>query len=167
VPCLHPEALRVFGLRLSEKSLLYICAALLACSGGLRSLWPSVCGLLWGMLYSWPSMPFSRLRFPRIMRRLCRAYVLPFIQSDSTSPPPGAATLASADSATGRGGGRGGGDLNAFSNALRTHALPFHPSPASVQQVCEMGFSEGAAIAALRNSRGDVDAAVAALLGAN
>ena len=144
---------------------------LLAGSGGLRSAWPAACGLLWGVLYSWPVLPLSRMRFPRPVRQFCRAFVLPFIQTEVRAPPPGQAAI---NAATTGGGGAGGGGGNFAAPPAppsgggprqRAAAAAYEPSPGDIQTLVDMGFGREAAEAALRAHRGDTDAAVASLVG--
>ena len=156
------------GISFSDKSLAYLCAMLLAGSGGLRSAWPAACGLLWGMLYSWPALPLSRMRFPRPVRQFCRAFFLPFIQTEVQAPPPGQAAINAATGGGAMGGGAGGNFAPppaASGGPRQRAAAAYEPSPGDVQTLVDMGFGREASEAALRAHRGDTDAAVAALVG--
>ena len=152
---IHADALTVLGVRFSDKSFFYVLCAVLAGSEGLRSAWPCATALLLGALYALPRSPLTLLRYPRAVRQLCRAFVLPLLQA----PAEGAAAAAAVGGGGSSGGGGGGG-------TPRARAAPeaSAPSEASVQQLVAMGFSAEDAAAALRASGGDIDAAVAELV---
>ena len=151
VPVLYPDALTIVGLRLSEKSFFYALCALLAASEGLSTAWPSACGLALGALYALPRSPLASLRYPRAVRQFARAYILPLLQGAAAAPAPAPAP------------GQAAGAGAALPRA-QAPAAPVAPSPEAVQQLVAMGFSAQDAEAALQASRGNVDAAVEALL---
>lgn len=147
---LYPDALTILGLRLSEKSFVYGLCGLLAASEGLGSAWPCACALLLGVLYALPRSPLASLRYPRAVRQFARAYLLPLLQAPAGAPP------APGQAATGVSAG-------AAPTSPRARATSFAPTPDAVQQLVGMGFPADEAAAALRASRGNVDAAVDAL----
>ena len=156
MPTLQAERFRLFGVRFSDKTSTYLIALALACSEGPRSLLPAAASALFGVLYAWPRSPLARVRFPKSVRDVCRAWVLPLVDRPPP-PPPGAADGGGSADDAGGGGGGGGGATDGTAAELAGQA-------AAVDELVAMGFERRAAEEALLET-GTVAAAANRLLG--
>lgn len=143
VPVAQPQLVRMLGVTLSDKSLMYLVGAQLFICQGKRSAAPAACGLLAGCLYLSDTLPFLRsLRLPRFLEPL-------FAPRRSAAPAPPApdevVEAAPAPPAEER-----------FQNV--------QPSDDHVASLVSMGFDRDRAFAALLACHDDVAAAADRLL---
>jgi hypothetical protein len=83
VPKLVPAYFSVFGLKFSDKSIMYALALQLCCSNGFASITPSVSGAVFGLLYMWNVARIQSLSIPKPIRAVCAKYIAPWWESEA------------------------------------------------------------------------------------
>lgn len=183
IPSLIPVYFRIGWLKFNDKSLIYILLLQLFFSGGLRSILPSLAGLLFGILYSIDKTYLNRLRIPLFLRVWFRRTLLPYIQSippqqaaaagnynasmmhrsSSSSSSSGIRNTTTMNSTTNR---RSTTTTGGSSNQNHNNGTEEGPEPSNetVQELVNLGFAEADVRRELRKSWGNVEVAAARLL---
>ncbi|KAJ8614458.1 hypothetical protein CTAYLR_000828 [Chrysophaeum taylorii] len=144
VPAARPRLVGIAGLDISDKSLMYLAAAQLLLSSGLRSFVPGACGLLAGAAYLSDALKLYTLALPKSLDR----FLVP-------------ATPSSPDfSARSHGASQ---DIHR-DNLPEPFAPPPEPSQAHVDSLVAMGFDRDRAVDALRSSGNNLEVAANSLL---
>lgn len=139
VPPAQPRLVGIAGVDLSDKSLMYVAAAQLLFSTGLRSLVPGACGLVAGAAYLSETLKLYTLALPKAFDR--------FLAPNAQEPPPDH-RYSSDDGA----------------DPPSSEAFAPEPSEDHVESLVAMGFDRDRAIEALRASRDNVELAANRLL---
>mmetsp|Transcript_7250 Transcript_7250/g.7334 ORF Transcript_7250/g.7334 Transcript_7250/m.7334 type:complete len:288 (+) Transcript_7250:368-1231(+) len=156
VPKLKSSEYRVFGFGFSEKSWVYLLAAQLLFSGGLRSTIPAFSGYLVGYMYNEDYCSVQRFRFPRIIENAFSFVGNLFLSIIPVSAPPTVPGIGR-DMGLGVGGRAGLGGANGIT-------APSPPSEQTIQTLMNMGFDRAAVIRALQSTDNNMDAALNILL---
>ncbi|KDP29246.1 hypothetical protein JCGZ_16635 [Jatropha curcas] len=144
---------RVFGVRFSDKSFIYLAGIQLLLSSWKRSLLPGMCGIFAGSLYRLNIFGIRKAKFPEFITSFFSRLSWP-----STGSPRGSTTrniVGSMPSYTGR-------------QVERNYPAPMVPSveppEESIATLVSMGFDRNAARQALVQARNDINAATNILL---
>lgn len=192
IPSLIPVYFRIGWIKFNDKSLIYILLLQLFFSGGLRSILPSLAGLLFGILYSIDKTYLNRLRIPLFLRSWFRRSILPYIQSippqqaaaagnynasmmqrSSSSSSSSSSSLSSGirntmgSTTNRRSTTASNGTTGSSSTTINTNGSTEEgpePSNETVQELVNLGFAEVDVRRELRKSWGNVEVAAARLL---
>ncbi|KAJ4706671.1 ubiquitin-associated domain-containing protein 2 [Melia azedarach] len=144
---------RVFGVRFSDKSFIYLAGLQLLLSSWKRSILPGICGILAGSLYRLNIFCIRKAKFPEFVTSFFSRLSLPSIGS-----PPGASSrniLGSVPSYPGR-------------QTERNYPSPIpstiEPPEDSIAMLVSMGFDRNSARQALVQARNDINVATNILL---
>ncbi|EEF40203.1 conserved hypothetical protein [Ricinus communis] len=143
---------RVFGVRFSDKSFVYLAGLQLLLSSWKRSVLPGMCGIFAGSLYRLNLLSIRKAKFPEFITSFFSRLAWP-----SSGSPRGATTRSipgSAPSYPGR-------------HVERTYPIPMVPSEPpedSIATLVSMGFDRNSARQALVQARNDINAATNILL---
>ncbi|CAN1148253.1 Rhomboid-like protein 20 [Linum perenne] len=144
---------RVFGIRFSDKSFIYLAGLQLLLSSWKRSVIPGICGILAGSLYRLNLLGIRKAKFPEFLATFISRFSWP-----STGSPRGSTTrvgTATVPSQAGR-------------HLERTYPAPvassIEPSETSITTLVSMGFDRNSARQALVQARNDVNIATNILL---
>uniref|UniRef100_I1R8S0 UBA domain-containing protein n=1 Tax=Oryza glaberrima TaxID=4538 RepID=I1R8S0_ORYGL len=141
---------RIFGLRLSDKSFIYLAGLQLLFSSGWRSIIPGLSGILAGLLYRLNIFGIRRLKLPDSMTSLLSRFSCPFLNNSYQRLPVTE------------------NDGNIPSNQTRqtegVHPTTEDPMESSIATLVSMGFDRGSAIRALALTNYDVNLASNILL---
>ncbi|CAN1338224.1 Rhomboid-like protein 20 [Linum perenne] len=140
---------RVFGIRFSDKSFIYLAGLQLLLSSWKRSVIPGICGILAGSLYRLNLLGIRKAKFPEFLATFISRFSWP-----STGSPRGSTTRV--------------GTATVPSQAERTYPAPvassIEPSETSITTLVSMGFDRNSARQALVQARNDVNIATNILL---
>ncbi|KAI8619942.1 hypothetical protein BC830DRAFT_1164955 [Chytriomyces sp. MP71] len=150
---------RILGLGISDKLVLYFLAAQLLWSQFPRSLTPAFAGILAGILYRSDDLPFKTWRFPATIVALCERIFMPFLVSKG--PVVASASLQSRQSQHHR--SDGAPPVHEYTAEQQEAQVVI--SEDSVATLVSMGFERERVIIALRRSGGSVEQAASSLLG--
>ncbi|CAL1385794.1 unnamed protein product [Linum trigynum] len=147
---------RVFGIRFSDKSFVYLAGLQLLLSSWKRSLIPGICGILAGSLYRLNLFGIRKAKFPEFMATFASRFSWP-----STGSPRGVTT-------TRANGAAPTVPSYAGRRVERTYPTPVpssvEPSESAIATLVSMGFDGNSARQALVQARNDVNAATNILL---
>jgi len=144
IPVAQPKLMRVLGVTLSDKSLMYLVGAQLFVCQGSRSGVPAACGLLAGFLYLSDTVPLlRRLALPKLLEPLFapRRRPPPRQMPDDDDPPP-----------------------RSVPPPAEERFQQVQPSDDHVASLVSMGFDRDRAFAALLACHDNVEAAADRLL---
>eukprot|EP00471_Norrisiella_sphaerica_P001602 CAMPEP_0184484318 /NCGR_PEP_ID=MMETSP0113_2-20130426/6044_1 /TAXON_ID=91329 /ORGANISM="Norrisiella sphaerica, Strain BC52" /LENGTH=221 /DNA_ID=CAMNT_0026865263 /DNA_START=327 /DNA_END=993 /DNA_ORIENTATION=- len=140
----------VLFIPMSDKTFKYLLGLQLMFSDYPSSVWPSLCGLIAGILYRSTVLPFSRLRFPLWFQNWCAEICKCFYTSSRRRRRGGYHQVPEADP-------------NMPQQLFGPPIAQVAPDPARVQTLVTMGFEEGQARTALSRTGNNVEAAVGLL----
>ncbi|MFQ6663208.1 hypothetical protein Gotur_030816 [Gossypium turneri] len=135
---------RIFGVRFSNKSFIYLAGLQLLLSSWKRSLLPGICGILAGSLYRLNVFHIRKAKFPEFITSFFSRLSWPSIGNPPTTP---ARNLA---------GNR------TYPSSVASSAI--EPSEDAVATLVSMGFDQNSARQALVHARNDINAATNILL---
>ncbi|GMJ12168.1 hypothetical protein like AT3G56740 [Hibiscus trionum] len=145
---------RIFGVRFSNKSFIYLAGLQLLLSSWKRSLLPGICGILAGSLYRLNVFRIRRAKFPVFIASFFSRLSWPSMGNPPTAP---ARNLA--------------GNVPSYTTRQVERTYPptvapsaVEPSEASVATLVSMGFDQNSARQALVHARNDINAATNILL---
>ncbi|KAK8994705.1 hypothetical protein V6N11_045778 [Hibiscus sabdariffa] len=145
---------RIFGVRFSNKSFIYLAGLQLLLSSWKRSLLPGICGILAGSLYRLNVFRIRRAKFPEFITSFFSRLSWPSTDNPPTAP---ARNLA--------------GNVPSYTTRQVESTYPpavapsaVEPSEDSVATLVSMGFDQNSARQALVHARNDVNAATNILL---
>ncbi|THG00969.1 hypothetical protein TEA_001372 [Camellia sinensis var. sinensis] len=148
---------RVFGLRFSDKSFIYLAGLQLLLSSWKRSILPGICGILAGSLYRLNVLHIRRLKLPDFIASFFLRFSWPSVGS---TPPaaPSRNVLGNIPSYTAR-------QVEASAN-YPAPPMPstIEPPEDSIATLVSMGFDRNSARQALMHARNDINAATNILL---
>ncbi|TYI99224.1 hypothetical protein E1A91_A13G001500v1 [Gossypium mustelinum] len=145
---------RIFGVRFSNKSFIYLAGLQLLLSSWKRSLLPGICGILAGSLYRLNVFHIRKAKFPEFITSFFSRVSWPSIGNPPTTP---ARNLAgNVPSYTTRQVER------TYASAVASSAI--EPSEDAVATLVSMGFDQNSARQALVHARNDINAAINILL---
>lgn len=145
---------RIFGVRFSNKSFIYLAGLQLLLSSWKRSLLPGICGILAGSLYRLNVFRIRKAKFPEFITSFFSCVSWPSIGNPPTTP---ARNLAgNVPSYTTRQVER------TYASAVASSAI--EPSEDAVATLVSMGFDQNSARQALVHARNDINAATNILL---
>mmetsp|Transcript_8456 Transcript_8456/g.14505 ORF Transcript_8456/g.14505 Transcript_8456/m.14505 type:complete len:279 (+) Transcript_8456:150-986(+) len=144
---------QVCGVRFTDKTFIYLAGLQLLRSQGWSSLLAGGAGLVAGLLYTSNALGVRNIRAPRFLCRLASKLLGPLLE------PPAIPGVGQASQQRPGAGHGNPGQVQA--PAMRA---PPAPSPAALEQLMAMGFSEGQAAPALVATGNDVQAAIALLV---
>ncbi|KAG4164237.1 hypothetical protein ERO13_A13G002100v2 [Gossypium hirsutum] len=145
---------RIFGVRFSNKSFIYLAGLQLLLSSWKRSLLPGICGILAGSLYRLNVFHIRKAKFPEFITSFFSCVSWPSIGNPPTTP---ARNLAgNVPSYTTRQVER------TYASAVASSAI--EPSEDAVATLVSMGFDQNSARQALVHARNDINAATNILL---
>ncbi|CAA7393017.1 unnamed protein product [Spirodela intermedia] len=149
---------RIFGVRLTDKSFIYLAGLQLLLSSWKRSLLPGICGIIAGSLYRFNVFGIRRIKFPEI--------VASFFSRLTWASPGGSPHPSSSRSIVGSIPPHSGrrAEIN-YPSAPRA-PVP-EPPEESVATLVSMGFDTNSARQALVQARNDLNAATNILLEAH
>ncbi|MBA0631306.1 hypothetical protein Godav_000189 [Gossypium davidsonii] len=140
---------RIFGVRFSNKSFIYLAGLQLLLSSWKRSLLPGICGILAGSLYRLNVFHIRKAKFPEFITSFFSRLSWPSIGNPPTTP---ARNLA--------------GNVPSYTTrqveAIASSAI--EPSEDAVATLVSMGFDQNSARQALVHARNDINAATNILL---
>eukprot|EP00467_Chlorarachnion_reptans_P005679 CAMPEP_0114512972 /NCGR_PEP_ID=MMETSP0109-20121206/15286_1 /TAXON_ID=29199 /ORGANISM="Chlorarachnion reptans, Strain CCCM449" /LENGTH=283 /DNA_ID=CAMNT_0001692743 /DNA_START=181 /DNA_END=1032 /DNA_ORIENTATION=- len=142
----------IFFIPVSDKTFKYLFGLQLMFSEYPSACWPSLCGLLAGILYRSQLLPFSKIRIPRRMREFCARNCNCFSNTRRRRNA-GYQQVPEMDPAQ---------PQQLFGPPI---VQQVNPDPAAVQTLVGMGFDEGPARMALARTGNNVEAAVGVLGG--
>ncbi|KAJ0099326.1 hypothetical protein Patl1_21158 [Pistacia atlantica] len=149
---------RVFGVRFSDKSFIYLAGLQLFLSSWKRSMLPGICGLFAGSLYRLNFFHIRKAKFPEFVASFFSRLSWPSVGSSSAAPSRN--VVGSVPSYTGR-------QVEA-STLIRSYPSPtpssIEPPEDSIAMLVSMGFDRNSARQALVHARNDVNAATNILL---
>ncbi|XP_010554763.1 PREDICTED: rhomboid-like protein 20 isoform X2 [Tarenaya hassleriana] len=145
---------RVFGVRFSDKSFIYLAGLQLLLSSWKRSILPGVCGIVTGSLYRLNVLGIRRAKLPEVMTSFISRISLPSIGNSPRSPNRNVL---------------GGMSTHPARQQERSYqaapmAASVAPSEEAIATLVSMGFDSNAARQALVHARNDVNAATNILL---
>ncbi|GAB4851762.1 Rhomboid-like protein 20 [Ancistrocladus abbreviatus] len=146
--------IRIFGVRFTDKSFIYLAGLQLLLSSWKRSILPGICGVVAGSLYRMNVFYIRRIKFPEFIGSFFSRFSLPSIGSTSSS----AATrnvLGNIPSYAGR---------QVERNYPPPVAAPLEPPEDSISTLVSMGFERNHARQALIQARNDISVATNILL---
>ncbi|KAI9333683.1 hypothetical protein BDR26DRAFT_1010028 [Obelidium mucronatum] len=152
---------RILGIGISDKVVLYLLAAQLLWSQFPRSLPQVVAGIIAGILWVSDELPFKSLRVPQAVVGFCKRVFMPVLASRG----PTAVGLVNSTSSNTGGGGISGTARVAQEYSNAQQELDVVISEESVGTLVAMGFERESVIHALRTNGGSVERAAAALCG--
>ncbi|KAA3454191.1 ubiquitin-associated domain-containing protein 2-like isoform X1 [Gossypium australe] len=143
---------RIFGVRFSNKSFIYLAGLQLLLSSWKRSLLPGICGILAGSLYRLNVFRIRKAKFPEFITSFFSRLSWPSIGNPPTTP---ARNLA--------------GNVPSYTTRQRTYpsavaSSAIEPSEDAVATLVSMGFDQNSARQALVHARNDINAATNILL---
>lgn len=144
---------RVFGIRFSDKSFVYLAGLQLLFSAWKRSIVPGLCGILAGSLYRLNVFRIRKMKFPEFLTSLFSRFSLPSMGSPPTAPT--RHVVGNLPSYTGR---------QVEANYPARMASTTEPPEDSVATLVSMGFDRNSARQALVHARNDINAATNILL---
>lgn len=144
---------RVFGIRFSDKSFIYLAGLQLLLSSWKRSVLPGVCGLLAGSLYRLNVFYIRRIKFPGFITSFFSWLSWPNAGSSSSSST--RSVRGHSPSYTGR---------RVEVNYPTPIASTVEPAEASIVTLVSMGFDRDSAARALVQARNDINVATNILL---
>lgn len=147
VPTSHPRLVGIAGIDLSEKTLMYLAAAQLLLSNGLRSFIPGICGVVAGAAYLSDAFKLYTWSLPKFLDRLFRWPSAPPNYADARRP-----------------NGFDGGEQQARQERNTATEAPVEPVPEFVESLVQMGFDRQRAVEALRTSDNNLELAANRLL---
>ncbi|KAF5936390.1 hypothetical protein HYC85_027519 [Camellia sinensis] len=151
---------RVFGLRFSDKSFIYLAGLQLLLSSWKRSILPGICGILAGSLYRLNVLHIRRLKLPDFIASFFLRFSWPSVGS---TPPaaPSRNVLGNIPSYTAR-----QVEASIFSANYPAPPMPstIEPPEDSIATLVSMGFDRNSARQALMHARNDINAATNILL---
>ncbi|KAE8702467.1 calcium/calmodulin-dependent serine/threonine-protein kinase 1-like [Hibiscus syriacus] len=138
---------RIFGVRFSNKSFIYLAGLQLLLSSWKRSLLPGICGILAGSLYRLNVFCIQRAKFPMFITSFFLRLSLPSMGNSPTAPTRNLA-----------------GNVPSYTTRQRTYRPSVAPSAVeplevSVATLVSMGFDQNSARQALVHARNDINAA--------
>lgn len=145
---------RVFGVRFSDKSFIYLAGLQLLLSSWKRSILPGICGILAGSLYRLNVFRIRKLKFPELFTTFFSRLSWP-----SMGTPPSAPTrnvVGNAPSFAGR-------QVEVQGN-YPSVAATIEPPEDSIAMLVSMGFDRNSARQALVHARNDINAATNILI---
>ncbi|XP_024032123.1 rhomboid-like protein 20 [Morus notabilis] len=142
---------RVFGVRFSDKSFIYLAGLQLLLSSWKRSILPGVCGILAGFIYRLNILRIRKAKFPEFITSLFSRLSWP-----SVGGPPAAPSRGNLPSFAGRPVERN------YPSSMPSSAM--EPSEDSIATLVSMGFDRNNARQALVQARNDVNVATNILL---
>lgn len=148
VPAARPRLVGFAGIDVSDKSLMYLAAAQLLLSNGLRSIVPGVAGLLAGAAYLSDVLKLYTWVLPKALDR--------FLMPRPGPGPDFSAARARQNAAA--------GDAAPRHEPFQRPSAPVEPSQDHVESLVAMGFDRERAVAALRNSNNNLELAANRLL---
>ncbi|KAL5743668.1 hypothetical protein ACOSP7_026525 [Xanthoceras sorbifolium] len=144
---------RVFGVRFSDKSFIYLAGLQLFLSSWKRSILPGICGILAGSLYRLNVFRIRKAKFPEFVTSFFSRISWPSMRSSPAAPTRN--VVGGVPSYTGR-------------QVERTYPSPVpsttEPPEDSIAMLVSMGFDRNSARQALVHARNDVNAATNILL---
>ncbi|XP_052209446.1 rhomboid-like protein 20 [Diospyros lotus] len=144
---------RVFGIRFSDKSFVYLAGFQLLLSSWKRSILPGICGILAGSLYRLNFLHIRRLKFPEFFASFFSRF---WPSTGSTlSTGPGRNVLGTIPSYPG---------LQVEGNYPASMSATIEPPEDSIATLVSMGFDRNSARQALTQARNDMNAATNILL---
>ncbi|EOY08832.1 Ubiquitin-associated (UBA) protein isoform 5 [Theobroma cacao] len=145
---------RIFGVRFSDKSFIYLAGLQLLLSSWKRSLLPGICGILAGSLYRLNVFHIRRAKFPEFVTSFFSRLSWP-----STGNPPTASARNLA------------GNVPSYTTRQAERTYPSTAAPSAIEPpedciatLVSMGFDRNSARQALVHARNDVNAATNILL---
>ncbi|OMO72934.1 hypothetical protein CCACVL1_17507 [Corchorus capsularis] len=144
---------RIFGVRFSDKSFIYLAGLQLLLSSWKRSLLPGICGILAGSLYRLNIFRIRRVKFPEFVATFFSRLSWPSAGTPPTAP---ARNLAGNVPYTTRQVER------TYPSATAPSAI--EPPEDSIATLVSMGFDRNSARQALVHARNDINAATNILL---
>uniref|UniRef100_A0A0E0HPW2 UBA domain-containing protein n=1 Tax=Oryza nivara TaxID=4536 RepID=A0A0E0HPW2_ORYNI len=146
---------RIFGLRLSDKSFIYLSGLQLLFSSGWRSIIPGLSGILAGLLYRLNIFGIRRLKLPDSMTSLRSRFSCPFLNNSYQRLP-----------VTENDGNIPSNQTRQTEASIYTgvHPTTEDPMESSIATLVSMGFDRGSAIRALALTNYDVNLASNILL---
>ncbi|KAJ3084249.1 hypothetical protein HDU99_002433 [Rhizoclosmatium hyalinum] len=148
---------RILGIGISDKVVLYILAGQLLWTQFPRSLPPAISGLIGGILWRSDELPFKSLRVPTAVAQLCEKVFMPVLGSRG---PTAVGLLRGVNAGA---GGEPPRVAQEYTNQQQENNVVI--SEESVGILVGMGFDRDAVVAALRRNGGSVERAAAALCG--
>ncbi|KAL7165844.1 hypothetical protein ACSBR2_036668 [Camellia fascicularis] len=146
---------RVFGLRFSDKSFIYLAGLQLLLSSWKRSILPGICGILAGSLYRLNVLHIRRLKLPDFIA----SFFLRFSWPSVGSTPPAAPSRNVL------------GNIPSYTARQVEANYPAPPMPSTIEPpedsiatLVSMGFDRNSARQALMHTRNDINAATNILL---
>ncbi|KAF5750296.1 Ubiquitin-associated (UBA) protein isoform 1 [Tripterygium wilfordii] len=142
---------RVFRVRFSDKSFIYLAGLQLLLSAWKRSILPGICGILAGSLYRLNIFRIRKAKFPEFFASFFLRFSLPSMGSSPSTPSRN--VVGTVPSYPGR-------------RAERTYPAPSAAEPPedAIATLVSMGFDRNSARQALVHARNDVNAATNILL---
>lgn len=151
VPASRPRLVGFAGIDVSDKALMYLAAAQLLLSNGLRSIVPGAAGLLAGAAYLSDVLKLYTWVLPKALDRFL-------------VPRPGPGPDFSAARARQQAAAAGDAVPRHVAEPFRRPSAPVEPSEDHVESLVAMGFDRDRAVAALRNSNNNLELAANRLL---
>ncbi|KAK2991452.1 hypothetical protein RJ640_012060 [Escallonia rubra] len=143
---------RVFSLRFSDKSFIYLAGFQLLLSSWKRSLLPGICGIVAGSLYRLNIFCIRRMKFPEFIASFFSRLSWPSVGSTSPAAPTRNVL----------------GNLPSYAGRQRNNPAPVSSTPEppedSIATLVSMGFDRNSARQALIHSRNDINTATNILL---
>ncbi|TXG70195.1 hypothetical protein EZV62_005130 [Acer yangbiense] len=150
---------RVFGVRFSDKTFIYLAGLQLFLSSWKRSMLPGLCGILAGSLYRLNVFRIRKAKFPE--------FITSFFSRISW-PSMGSSPAASTRNVVGGAPSYAGRQVEASAMLNRTYPSPvpttIEPTEDSIAVLVSMGFDRNSARQALVHARNDINAATNILL---
>ncbi|KAH7557110.1 hypothetical protein JRO89_XS11G0048100 [Xanthoceras sorbifolium] len=160
---------RVFGVRFSDKSFIYLAGLQLFLSSWKRSILPGICGILAGSLYRLNVFRIRKAKFPEFVTSFFSRISWPSMRSSPAAPTRN--VVGGVPSYTGR-QVEASALVECLNSAIflqfRTYPSPVpsttEPPEDSIAMLVSMGFDRNSARQALVHARNDVNAATNILL---
>ncbi|KAE8678539.1 Ubiquitin-associated domain-containing protein 2 isoform 3 [Hibiscus syriacus] len=140
---------RIFGVRFSNKSFIYLAGLQLLLSSWKRSLLPGICGILAGSLYRLNVFRIRKAKFPEFITSFFLRLSWPSMDNPPTTPARNLAGNAPSYTNTTR--------QRSYTSTVAPSAV--EPSEDSVATLVTMGFDQNSARQALVHARNDINAA--------